>query len=237
MRKRVLLTVVALLTATLTTAAPVLAGDTQCVGLLTGAHDNVVVPEGAFCTLQGAVVRGNVKVLRDARLQANASTIGGNVEGDNARGVLLQFSSSVGGNFQVKGGAPFNVSGFDINVRVGGDAKVEENRGTTFIDAATVGGNIEVIKSTGFIEVEFNTVGGNIKVEDNSPTGMTVLGNRVEGNMQIFKNRGAFVKQVVFNRIEQDLQCFENDPPFLGGPNVANKAEGQCFLGPLPPGF
>jgi hypothetical protein len=213
-------------------AKPAQADDTVCVGLLTGTFDNVVVPPGAFCTLQGAQVRGNVKVLENATLQANASRIEGNVQGDKSRGVLLQFQTQVEGDFQVKGGSQSSAgtTGFDIFTRVGGDAQVEENQGRTFIDTATVGGNIHVLKSTGFIEVEFNTVGGNVKIEDNVPRfGMTILRNQVAGNMQVFKNRGPAPKQVVFNTVREDLQCFENDPPFLGGPNVAQKREGQCF--------
>jgi DUF4097 and DUF4098 domain-containing protein YvlB len=213
-------------------AKPAQADDTICTGVVTGPHDNVVVPPGAFCTLQGAQVMGNVKVLEDATLQANASRIEGNVQGDKSRGVLLQFQTQVEGDFQVKGGSQSaaGTTGFDILTRVGGDAKVEENQGRTFIDAATVGGDIHVLKSTGFIEVEFNTVGGNVKIEDNVPrSGMTIFGNQVAGNMQVFKNRGTAPKQVVLNVVREDLQCFENDPPFVGGPNAAQKAEGQCF--------
>ena len=44
----------------------------------------------------------------------------------------------------------------------------------------------------------------------------------------MFKNRGPGPKTVQGNTVRGDLQCFENDEPFLGTPNVARKAEGQC---------
>jgi len=216
-------------------AKPAWADDTQCVGLLTGVHDNVVVPPGAFCTLQGATVNGNVKVLDEATLRARASTIRENVQGPQVREILLQFGTQVGGDVQIKGANPGTVNGFDINVHVGGNAQLEENRGRVFVDAALVEGDLEVRKNItqGLLEVEFNTVGGNIKVEDNVIqfpfSSMSVLGNRVTGNLQVFKNTGTGFKQVVSNTVGQDLQCFENTPPFLGGPNAAQQAQGQCF--------
>jgi hypothetical protein len=35
-------------------------------------------------------------------------------------------------------------------------------------------------------------------------------------------------RKVTPNRVGENLQCFENDPPFIGQPNVAKQAEGQC---------
>jgi hypothetical protein len=213
-------------------AKPAWAAETECVGTLTGVYDNVVVPPGAFCTLQGALVTGNVKVLEDATLQANASTIRGNVEGPQVRQILLQFETQVGGNLLIKGADPGTTNGFDINVHIEGNVLLEENQGRVFIDAAIVDGNLAVKNniSQGFLEVEFNTVGGNLNIEDNVVLSeMSVLGNRVTKNMQVNNNTGPTSKKVINNTVGKNLQCFENDPPFIGGPNAAQKAEGQCF--------
>ena len=51
----------------------------------------------------------------------------------------------------------------------------------------------------------------------------------LQGNVQVFKNAGEGRKTVQNNQVGKDLQCFENTPPFVGGPNVAQKREGQCF--------
>jgi hypothetical protein len=225
------LAVLASATAMLLAPSVATAGDTECVGVLIGTHDNVIVPPGAVCTLAGATVLGNVKALEDSTLFVFDSTVAGDVQGDNAREVRVQFESQVGGDVQVKGTEPATFNAVDINVTVGGDVQFEENQGITFIDAAQIAGDVEVKKSTDRVEVEFNTVGGNVKVEDNliPASGMSVLGNNVHGNMGVFKNTGLGPKQVVGNTVAQNLQCFENSVPFVGGPNAAGKAEGQCF--------
>lgn len=226
-----LVTALGATTALLIAPSPVSAGDTECVGTLTGAHDNVVVPSGAVCILTGATVSGNVKALEDSRLFVNASTVAGKVEGDKASEVRVQFESQVGGNIAVKGADEGSFNAVDINVRVGGDVQFEENHGVVFIDAALIAGDVDVVKNIGRVEVEFNAVGGNVKVEDNviDVRGMSVAGNQVTGNMGVFKNSGDGAKQVVANTVGQNLQCFDNTPPFVGGPNTAGKAEGQCF--------
>lgn len=78
-----------------------------------------------------------------------------------------------------------------------------------------------------------NRVGGEVQVFKNvSPTvnnPQNVEQNRGEGNMQVFENRGPADKQVVGNTVRENLQCKENDPPFVGQPNVVGgNAEDQC---------
>lgn len=226
---------------------------TECVGVLTGTHDNVVVPEGAHCEMTAATVTGNVLVKSGASLRASASQIGGNVHGNDSAWVCLQFGTQAGGNFHVKGGDAGTTTGFDISTSVGGNAHVTENAGLTFIDAAGVGGNVDVRKNTGTLEIEFNTVGGNVKVENNFvpavytggppqpapggcgfpsalliPINMSVINNVVDGHMEVSRNVGPGTKTVAGNSAER-IKCKDNSPPFVGGPNAAATTEGQCF--------
>lgn len=228
---------------------------TECTGVLTGTHDNVIVPSGEDCEMVGATVTGNVLVKSGASLRASFSTISGNVTGTDSEWVCLQFGSEAGGNFNVRGGAVGTTTGFDISTSVGGNAKVSENAGLTFIDAAEVGGNVDISKNTGTLEIEHNTIGGNVNIHDNVvpatytggpatpgpggcgvPTsfilgagGMSIFNNQLpSNNMQVFKNTGPGNKQVVANTVER-VRCFGNSLPFVGGPNVAEEAEGQCF--------
>jgi hypothetical protein len=221
-------------------AKPAWAEDTECTGVLTGEHENVIVPEGADCTLSGARVSGDVQVREEGTLLSQGATIDGSVLGPNVRWIVLQFETQVGGDVRIKGANAGFESGFDVNVRVGGDALIEKNQGSVFVDGAIVEGNLEVSKNipSRRIHVEFNTVGGNIKVEKNviqSPIFMSVLGNQVTGNLQVLKNTGTGSKQVVNNTVSENLQCFDNDPPFVGTPNVAQQAEGQCSATPPAP--
>lgn len=234
------------------------AAPTECTGtLLVGTYDNVVVPSGADCEmLPGTTVTGNVLVRADASLRASGSNISGHVIGRDTSWVCVQFGSEVGGNFDVTGGDPGTTTGFDISVMVGGNAKVSENAGLTFIDAAEVGGNIDVSENTGTLEIEFNTVGGNVKIADNFvplgytggpatplfggcgvPTsfllnagGMSDIFNDLgsSSNMHVIRNSGPGSKTVTDNTVK-NLVCLNNDLPFVGGPNNAQHAVGQCF--------
>jgi hypothetical protein len=248
--------VLALATALVLTVAPAAAAaPVECVGIFTGPADNVIVPSGAHCEMAGATVTGNVLVRADASLRASASNISGHVIGRDTAWVCLQFGSQLGGNFDVTGGDPFTTTGFDISVSVGGNAKVRQNAGLTFIDAALVGGNIDVSQNTGTLEIEHNTVDGNVTIANNVvplgytggpatplpggcgvPTslilntgGMSVFNNRAENsNMHVVRNTGPGNKTVNFNTVKT-IVCLNNDPLFVGGPNTAEHAVGQCF--------
>jgi hypothetical protein len=184
--------------------------ETRCVGTLPpGTYENIVVPENTACFVDNSVVRGNVKVLEGAALFVFTTFVGGSVQGDKAALVQV-IECEVVGNVEIKeGGAP------DVSAVVGG----------------LVHGNVVVEKvanGTAFF-LGGTEVHGNVKVEDNVAAVFTVTDLQVGQDLQVFKNRGPGEKEVVGNTVDGNLQCFENDPPFLGGPNAAQQAEGQCF--------
>jgi hypothetical protein len=218
MKRRFNIVVLAWSTALLALPAAAAAGDTVCTGTLTGTFDNVVVPERQFCFLADSVVRGNVKALRNAQLIAVNDRIRGNVEGDYASAVIVD-RSIVHGNIQITGGH----DSFFLSAAV--------------FDSYLPNGNIQIEKGAnpnGDWNVQGNTVSkGNIAVVENRATFFSSLvGNTVAGNVQVFKNGGAAVKDVSNNIVGQNLQCEENRPPFNGQPNAAGgNAEGQCADG------
>jgi hypothetical protein len=102
-------------------------------------------------------------------------------------------------------------------------------------------GNIQIERMQGDVVVRsvgvLSPIRGNVKVEDNfTPAGqfLTVDFSDVAQNVQVFKNTGPGSKFVLGNTVRESLQCFENAPPFIGGPNVAREAQGQCVAAPLP---
>ena len=213
-------------------AVPAAADDARCVGFLPpGTYDNVVVPRDTDCSLNLATVRGNVSVLRGASLFSAGNQIGGNLEGHRPR-FVGSIGDTIGGNVHVTGatGMPgFPFDSLSINVFVcgaqvtDGNISVEKSRDGTVV----VGTQLEVCQG--------NNVAGNIKVENNfipAPDVLAVARNTVGGNVQVFKNTGPGGKNVIGNVVGQNLQCKRNDQPFTGGPNVARKAEGQCFATP-----
>jgi hypothetical protein len=220
-------------------AKPVWADNTLCEGTLpTGVYDNVVVPEGTFCNLSDSIVRGNVTALERSRLvmvrdEANGNVKGlqqaevvivdtevrGNIKGDKAD-VVAVITSIVSGNIHIVGAnvpGPFG----PVSAYVHGTRLPQ--------------GNIHIEKNTTLGVIIGNTVleKGNVKIAENvvhSPIfGLVIRANQVAGNMQVFKNSGPAEKFVQFNDIRAALRCFENTAPFIGGPNLAQKAEGQCF--------
>jgi hypothetical protein len=136
-------------------------------------------------------------------------------------------------------------SAFQVPVRqsqVGGSLQVQNNTargGGLVVRLNDVAGNVEVRDnvSTGGSgsfgwEIDFNDIGGNFNLENNlvsAANNNPVQLNQVGENMSVIKNRGTSTKSVVTNTVGDTLRCFENDLPFVGGPNVAPRKEGQCF--------
>jgi hypothetical protein len=223
------------------------ADDTRCVGQLIGTFDNVVVPENTGCILFASTVRGNVKALSGSSLSASLNQIAGNVEA--VRGSSLSLGGNqIAGNLEAK--APRWVG--SQGDRIGGNFAVADATGpglsfpplslNVFVCGTSLpSGNLLVQKSrNGTVAVGSpnpicpgnDVPRGNILVQENllpASEGLFVDRNAVGGNLQVFKNRGEGPKSVLDNVVRQNLQCKENDEPFVGGPNLAPKAEGQCF--------
>jgi hypothetical protein len=161
---------------------------------------------------------GNLTAFEKSTLTAINNTVAGNIQGDKADIVQI-FFGTVGGNVIIKE-STFTPSGLVAAFMVGtvvsqGNVEIQKN----VANAVRISG-VRLDK-------------GSMKIEDNvvEVFDITIAANQVAQNLQVFKNKGAGVKSVTFNIVRQDLQCFENDEPFVGGPNTAEKAEGQCTIG------
>lgn len=189
--------------------------DDRCTGVVVGGtYENIKVPDGATCTLRGVTVSGNVVALRDARLFVEDSRVDGNIQGENAAVVHVR-GGRLGGNLQVYEGTSVGELGVSIT---GGTVLTQ--------------GNIQVTKMrTGRILVADAVLEtGNLQVEENVvETSLDVTRNRVAQNLEVRKHQGGAAKVVRDNTVHQKLECKENAPPFVGGPNAAAEAEGQCF--------
>ena len=127
--------------------------------------DNVRVPSGATCRLTGTYVKGTITVKRGATLVANRVRVVGNVQGENARNVVVQRRSRVGGSVQVKQGRAATVRG----TRVNGDIQYDANRGYLRANGNRVGGSIQVVGNSGGAEIFRNVVNGNLQCKENRP--------------------------------------------------------------------
>lgn len=196
--------------------------ETICAGIIiTGVHDNVTVPPGQSCSAIGATILGNFKALQDSRVGITGTTIGGNVEGDGPDFIQV-----------------FGASRVDGNIVITGSGIIPPQSGATtvaLLDVTVTNGDVHILKSVpNAIFLQNVTVEkGSMKVEDNDGGPVFLLGNRVAQNLQVIKNVGNG-HTVTGNIVGQTLQCFDNVGAFVGGPNVAEQAQGQCFASPPP---
>ena len=111
--------------------------------------DDLRVPQGATCELNGTRIEGNAKVEASATLRARSVRVDGNVQGENAARVVVG-SSQVGGSVQVKQGG-----GADVReTRVTGDIQLDANNGDLqHVARNTVGGNVQVVSNRGGVDI------------------------------------------------------------------------------------
>jgi hypothetical protein len=154
--------------------------DGTCQGLLGAITvENLRVPQGASCILDGTRVQGNIKIESGASLTAQRVTVSGNIQGEGASFVDMLAGSTVGGSIQIKQGGSARTE----YVLVNGDLQLESNHGMLSIVGNQVGGNIQVFQNGGGVTVAANTVNGNLQCKENNP--VPAGGNNiVQGNKE-----------------------------------------------------
>lgn len=147
-------------------APMVSADDTICRGTLGAVTvDNLVVPDGATCTLNRTQVEGNVFVETGATLRARTINVDGNIQAEGHNLVQVSSNSTVGGSTQVKQG---NRAVIDM-VSVDGDVQLEQNTGSIRLTRNTVGANMQVNQNTGGAFIANNTIAQALQCQANDP--------------------------------------------------------------------
>jgi hypothetical protein len=152
--------------------------------------DNVLVPQGATCMLDGTTVLGSIKVEAGATLNATNVTVNGSIQADGAEAVNVSSAPtetcSVGGSIQVKNGGGAVI----VGVYVCGDVQLEGNDLSLSVEDNMVGGNMQVFKNIKDPEQEYvtitilnNEIGGNLQCKENEPD-PSGSGNMVTGNAE-----------------------------------------------------
>jgi hypothetical protein len=160
--------------------APAHADEQLCTGsMATVTVDNLRVPEGARCTLDGTRIEGNLKIERGASLRARSIRVMGNIQAEGARQVSVAGRSSVGGNVQIKQGGGASI----LRVDVDGDIQLDENVHKLEVQDNRVGGNIQVFQNRGGAYIAGNVVDGNLQCKENRPAPRGGS-NRVDGNRE-----------------------------------------------------
>jgi hypothetical protein len=142
------------------------AEETTCRGTI-GAqtHDNIRVPQGATCTLNGTTAQGTVKIERNAVLRARDVRVIGNIQGENARRVNVVDGSRIGGSVQVVQGGAARVA----DSRVNADILYDENSRALEALRNRVGGNVQAFQNEGGVRIARNVIDGNLQCKENTP--------------------------------------------------------------------
>jgi ABC-type molybdate transport system substrate-binding protein len=161
-----------------TAVAPAAAEERKCTGPLGAVTvDNLKVPKGASCTLQGTKAKGTIKVGRGATLVATSIKVIGNVQAENHKRVSINGTSRIGGSIQIKQGGSASVR----NARVKQDIQYDHNRKPLVVSGNKVTGNIQVVGNRAGATISGNVVNGNLDCKENRPA-PTGGGNRVGGS-------------------------------------------------------
>ena len=156
----------------------------------------------------------SVLAIRGVNQVGGFGRIGGDlVVKDSVASQIDVGSNNLQGNLDVHGNV---TTGDGLLVRVNealGDVSIVDNEARGF---------------TGMF-VQRNQAGGNLDLIDNFVERPSFIqSNEVDRNMAVIKTRGTSTKTVTANTVGDTLRCFDNDPPFVGAPNIAAKREGQC---------
>jgi hypothetical protein len=156
------------------------AEETVCRGFIGAeSHDNVRVPQGATCTMEGTFVKGTIKVEASATLRASDVHVVGNVQAEGARSVNVTRGSFVGGSIQVVQGGGAAVRASEIN----GDILFDENTASLTARGNEIGGDLQAFQNTGGVVIARNRIDGNLQCKENVPP-PTGGGNIVQGNKE-----------------------------------------------------
>jgi hypothetical protein len=136
-----------------------MAEERKCRGTLNAITvDNLKVPKGATCTLNGTRVKGTIKVGRNATLVATNVKVVGNIQAENHRRVVVNGTATrVGGSIQLVQGGSASVQ----KAKVKGDVQLFENDGVQVVSTNRIDGNLQCKENDSDPTGGGNVVGGN----------------------------------------------------------------------------
>jgi hypothetical protein len=158
----------AFVTLTLPSAPPGISGNVSCTNWRIGAItlDNIEVPSGASCRLNGTRVLGSVQVQPGGVLIAAGVQVSGSVQGDAAAHIQLTGATSrIAGNVELEGGGTTALA----DARVAGDVFVNGLSDVVLLRRLVVGGNMQITDNLGGGEITGNRITGNLQCTGNTP--------------------------------------------------------------------
>ena len=154
----------------LTMVAPAaLAEERVCRGTIgSRTVDNLKVPSGATCTLNGTRVEGTIKVENGATLYANGVRVKGNIQSEGFKNIRVRDNSRVVGSVQLNNGQSGGEARI-VSTQINGDLQFDSNKSRIIARNNTVGGNLQAVQNTGGVELTRNTIAQNLQCKENEP--------------------------------------------------------------------
>lgn len=157
------------LAALLAVAQAALAEERVCRGTIGSTTvDNLRVPQGASCTLNGTRVEGTVKVERAATLVASGIRVKGNVQSEGFKNITVREGSRVVGSVQLENGRDGG-TGRLLNSTVNGDVQYFSNSARMVASGNTILANLQANQNTGGLVIRNNTISENLQCQANNP--------------------------------------------------------------------
>ena len=127
--------------------------------------DNVFVPDGRTCTLNGTRLKGNIVVGTGATLSASAVRVNGNIQAEGHRAIYINQGTIVGGSVQIKQGGIAAINGLNVNA----DLQLESNSRRITVTNSDIGSNLQVFQNTGGVLLRNNDIAQNMQCKQNAP--------------------------------------------------------------------
>jgi hypothetical protein len=130
--------------------------------------DNLRVPSGATCKLNGTRVEGTLKVERGAKLFASGVRVVGNIQSEGFQTVSVRERSVVEGSVQLEDGLRGGV-GKVIATRINGDLQFFSNKARMEARSNTILANLQAESNTGGLVIKNNRISENLQCKQNNP--------------------------------------------------------------------
>lgn len=129
--------------------------------------DNLRVPDGAACTLNGTRAKGTVKVGTGATLYANNIRVVGNLQSQGFKTVRV-VGSVFGGSVQLENGRSGGL-GSVATTRVNGDVQYFSNAARMVARSNTILSNLQAVGNRGGLLISNNRISQNLQCKENTP--------------------------------------------------------------------
>jgi hypothetical protein len=221
---------------------------TPCTGPFGGSAEELVVPAGATCTLEGtAVVKRNVMVQPGGSLIDQGAEVGGSINANQPVAIQIGAAkqSVVGHDVKIQGltGSNLGADNYICNANIGHDLHAEHSAATAapsvIGDAPdcsagdVVGHDIHSQSNAVKVDVSSSSAGHDIHVQNNT-AGVNVSNTSSTHDLHVQNNSGGVV--VSNNSAGHNAKCSGNKPSTEGEGNTQTKGRPKgCPAAPLPP--